>query len=265
MLQLALTMHSFYLRNVLYLVGSVCAWLVFSAAYSYAYQVSHIAALSDFSGVGIHLLGEPVFWLSIPVIVVASMLTDIVGASVSRFFFTPSLVDTVVQEYDRGYGSGEGFESFSQKVSAVTQAQAPREVGKLNLNNVEMDSAEHNFWCDQLKSYTAKISDSLPTAQRSSAAMFRASPPVKIAPMSQRFIRQPLLEEDFTQNWLISKSVKVRGSTRVVCLGRGTPGWNSQFVRPAPRWLRAFLPPLPAVDQVLVDCGPDAGCHLHDD
>lgn len=103
-LQLALHTYSFYTKNIVYFAVSILGWIAFVAVYSTAYSVSHISTFFDFSGSGLHLLSQPIFWLIIPVVTVAALLIDVLCLSVNRVWQTPLSFDSVVQEWDR-YGA----------------------------------------------------------------------------------------------------------------------------------------------------------------
>ena len=97
--QLALSISSFHSRTTLYFFFSIAAWLVFVAAYSYAYDVLLMATVWDFYRVGTALLSYRTMWFNVPVCVLAAVLPDFAFAHIRRFWW-PTFLD-FVQEWDR--------------------------------------------------------------------------------------------------------------------------------------------------------------------
>ena len=83
----------------MYFLVSITVWFVFVAAYSYAYDLSGVGSLRDFSHEGILLLSNPTLWSMLPVCVFTPLLADWAYAYARRFWW-PTLLD-VVQEWDR--------------------------------------------------------------------------------------------------------------------------------------------------------------------
>ncbi len=92
-------MASIHKLTAMYFLVSITAWFLFVVAYSFAYDLSGVGSLRDFSHEGVLLLGNPTLWAMLPVCVFGPLLVDVAYSHARRFWW-PTLLD-VVQEWDR--------------------------------------------------------------------------------------------------------------------------------------------------------------------
>jgi hypothetical protein len=97
--QLAMSIPSIHVLTAVYFGLSILVWFAFTLAYSFAYELSNLDSMRDFSRVGLFLLSNPALWLMLPVCVAAPLIVDSVVHKARRFW-RPTFLD-IVQEWDR--------------------------------------------------------------------------------------------------------------------------------------------------------------------
>lgn len=103
--KLAFEVHSADKRIAAAVVGSILAWILFVICYSEAYRLLPAGAgdLTSIASIGVHVLQQPLVWLTIPLCVGAVVVEQLASHALRRYEFTNMV--HLVQEWQRGHGA----------------------------------------------------------------------------------------------------------------------------------------------------------------